>query len=379
MPSTPQGMNMNLFKRMSPGAQFLFLAGVFFLFAPLIPLQVTPADGTRLTGILIPFVASGIIGAVWAATGTVSTKFIPLAILLTSLPVLGFVVIKDGVLWMRPGEVNLIGIGATISVSLGYTLFLFFIGVVGKNAVRLETEMQLAKQIHDRLVPDLSFQTPQYQIFARSRASSEMGGDMVCTATHDDTLDAIVADVSGHGVAAGVVMAMIRAVVESSASDEIKPLDQLVARLNTVLHDLTEPNMFATLAAIRIAHDTPIQCIIAGHPPAILCRANGATQRIDSTALPAGVITHTPFPHSSITLNKGDYLAIYTDGCIETRPDRPPKGAPLDLFGIDRLEALLAHNQSKPLEQIADAIESATRAHGPQADDETILLIRATA
>jgi serine phosphatase RsbU (regulator of sigma subunit) len=147
-------------------------------------------------------------------------------------------------------------------------------------------------------------------------------------------------------------------------------------RINQVLPQVKEPEMYATCAAVRITHRVDravceLDLANAGHPP-ILCFS--AIDRkvfpFPSNAPPLGLMPESEFFSHTIEAGAGDLLLIATDGVTEVCDAAGQE------FGIDRLEALLIERNYKPLEVIAAEILEAAARWGKQIDDQTLLLVR---
>ena len=115
---------------------------------------------------------------------------------------------------------SLAGLAVIAAIAFGYVLFVVFISRRGREAVRLMTEVALAQEIHASLVPALQHADDRLQVDASSTASGEMGGDLVDMVERGATTDLVLADVSGHGVKAGVVMGMVKAALRMAQRDE---------------------------------------------------------------------------------------------------------------------------------------------------------------
>ncbi len=92
------------------------------------------------------------------------------------------------------------GLYIVFTIAAGYAFFSWFIRTEGARTLRLSEEMRLAARIHESLVPDIHIKTDRVEVFARSRASTEMGGDLIDVVSGDDgSISLYLADVSGHG------------------------------------------------------------------------------------------------------------------------------------------------------------------------------------
>ena len=101
-------------------------------------------------------------------------------------------------------------IGILVGTIVGYRLLVDFIMTEGLATVRIQTELALAHGIQATLVPTLSLQVDRFEVYGKSIPSAEMGGDLIDAVERDGTLLAYVADISGHGLAAGQLMGMLK-------------------------------------------------------------------------------------------------------------------------------------------------------------------------
>jgi len=98
-------------------------------------------------------------------------------------------------------------------INTGYILFLVFIETEGVKHLRIQTELDLAEQLQTTLVPPVSLRTAYVEVESRSIPSSKMGGELADTLVSNRSVTCYVADVSGHGIPAGVLMGMVKTAV----------------------------------------------------------------------------------------------------------------------------------------------------------------------
>jgi len=266
-------------------------------------------------------------------------------------------------------------------ISVGFTIIVRYLIRVERQGARAKAELALAAQIHTSLVPPITLSWNSLHIHGTSEPSGEMGGDLIDVVATDDRLDLFLADVSGHGVRAGVVMGMLKATVRTALRLDGHISDHMVT-LNAVLADLIESSMFATAVWVRFeraladpsstAPPAPIraQVIVAGHPPVFHYRA--ATRQwhdIGGESMPLGILPAQPFPFQAIDLVPGDALALYTDGLTEAAD---PAARQLGIAGLRDVIAGLA---SADLPASRAAILNAVRAGRSSEDDQTLVLV----
>ncbi len=261
------------------------------------------------------------------------------------------------------------GAGTLLLAAGGYGLFISFITRQGVRQVRLQTEMSLAQQIHADLVPPIARQLHGVEILGRSQPSTEVGGDLLDVLDDCGAVLALVADVSGHGVPAGTLMAMVRSAVRVRVASGAE-LEELVADLDRLLVDLARPDKFVTLALLRLDGQGQAQALLAGHLPIVVVRAGSrAVEHVENQRPPLGLPTAAGV--TRLDYAPGDLFALLTDGLPETMNRA---GHQLELAPI---EQTLRERADAPLESIAAAVFEQARRHGAASDDRTLLLLRA--
>lgn len=259
------------------------------------------------------------------------------------------------------------------AISAGFTLIVSHLRTAEKRAERHRTEMALAGRIHQSLVPQLARRSSAVEIFGRSEPSSEIGGDLIDLVEHGGTIDLYLADVSGHGVRAGVLMAMVKSAIRTRLLDADAaslPLADAARHLNRVVAQVSDSDMFATFACLRIGPGRRVEYALAGHLPILHISADGRVREFENESLPLGIDPEEAFDSRTVEVQPGDVLAILTDGLVEAQ------NASGRQFGMERIRSSLAGVAGLPLAEIYAALLNAVRAHGTQSDDQTLLLAR---
>jgi sigma-B regulation protein RsbU (phosphoserine phosphatase) len=137
--------------------------------------------------------------------------------------------------------------------------------------------------------PELSLSAPGCEIYGRSQPASDVGGDLVDALVLDGRAFAVVADASGHGVPAGMLMGLLKSGwrVRLRANGD---LEGVLADLNDVLADLTRPNAFATAAILSLIAPTRVAFALAGHPPILhLRKRDGTVAQLGNGGMALGI------------------------------------------------------------------------------------------
>jgi hypothetical protein len=266
-------------------------------------------------------------------------------------------------------QLHLLGIGGVVTLSIAYSLFLFFSGREGERFFRTHTEIALARELHQALVPAVQMTVGAYEIYGASIPSGEVGGDLVDAVTHGDDWTAYVADVSGHGVAPGVLMAMFKASVRSRI---IAGCDGagLLEGVHQTLYPLKTSNMFVTAGFLQ-QHAGRLMLSLAGHPALVhFRRASGDLCEYDPADLPMGILPEQTFTSRAIECAPGDILLLLTDGLTEAANARGEE------LGIEPIKSGLKQWAEKPLPEIFRHLRELALAFGKQQDDQTMLLVR---
>lgn len=302
---------------------------------------------------------------------------------------IGLVVQVSVILWLRaasldgplPVTLDADGVAATrrrlqIDVALllgfilmGYSMFIALWNREGSRYFLQNTEIRLAQRIHQKLVPDLSGRTGQIEWAGFSRASGEVGGDLVDAFEGPAGLIGCVADFSGHGVGAGLLMGMFKTAFRAAAEETSEP-SEILARTHVTLAGLTEPNMYITAAAIRV-HGRQLHIAGGGHPPVLLYRhRDGQVEQIDSTGPAIALLDDFNCRTVDRTLEAGDVALLLTDGITEA------SAGDGDEVGVSGVARVLASHATAPLDSLLARV-GALATRGARADDQTLLAIRA--
>jgi len=371
-------------QRFPQKSMLLFLLGVFFIFSTTGIANDIMSLGRQTTLHYVLGILLGGLGATgYAVAGFVLRKkfwkaFFPILIVQTALnnllpramPNLPYPTNLDtaGIAQLQR-RLDLDGYALIAAMVLGYVCFLLVTITEGRRYFRVQAEVELATEVHHVLVPAIAARIGEFEFYGRSLPSGEVGGDLIDLAGSEENWVAYVADVSGHGVAPGVVMGMVKSAARMllSSGDDAS---HLARRLNEVLYPLKKPDMFVTFCFIAKTKEG-LRVGLAGHPAILHFSAstNEVTQ-LQCPNMPLGILPSGEFESSEIQSSSGSVFALYTDGFQETANEAGEE------FGIDRLQAEFKRHGKEPLEAIYRALlESVTR-HGVQFDDRSLLLIR---
>jgi serine phosphatase RsbU (regulator of sigma subunit) len=205
-----------------------------------------------------------------------------------------------------------------------------------------------------------------------SSARVDVGGDVYDFMTLDDgRLAVVLGDVTGHGVEATADMAMAKFVFRSLAREHPEPGDFL-AHANDVVVDEIAPGKFITMAYLAVdGVNGTVSCASAGHPAPRLVLPDGSVHGLEASGLVLGIDAGQEYEAVQAELPLGSVLVVYTDGVIEARSDG-------ELYGVERLDALLAEHRDLAPRDLAVAVTESCRtfAGGELGDDVAVVVIR---
>jgi serine phosphatase RsbU (regulator of sigma subunit) len=349
----------------------LFIGAVFFTFAPIGLLMIsTLAPERGWLGIIVLLLLGGLAAVSWVLTFSISWKFGLGIVAFTG----GFIAVHmepmAGWLGLPGGAPTPIGVGLSLAVIAGYILFLTLILGQGRRMIAMGEEMRLAREIHDTLVPAVSQTIGKIEVHGVSIPSTAMGGDLIDVIQHAGGIDCVLADVSGHGVKAGIVMGMVKASIRTSLLSA-ESLSGVAGDLNTILCDTLATQLFVTAAIVRFLPDGKrAEVLLAGHHPVVRVARNGIVEEIPNDHIMLGVLDGEKFTPRVVELSPGDLLVSYTDGlseCIDA------KGV---MLGHDALVKRMAALREHGLKEIAEGLFKSSESHGVTDDDRSILLMR---
>ena len=240
--------------------------------------------------------------------------------------------------------------------------------------VHLCAAPSLDSDIQNTLVPALTYQAARLEAHGQSLPKDDVGGDLVDLITVDGGVVAYVADVSGHGLRAGVLMGMIKTAVRYGLLLH-QPVAKLLQDINRVLPAVKDPHMYATLAALRFDSSNisanEVEYISAGHVPLLhFRRLTRDIVRYANPEFPLGLFAEASYVSQRIHYETGDIFVLVTDGVVELGEDHNAD------TGFERLAQILCQHAERPLSEIVESIYSDLAHHGTQHDDQTILLVR---
>jgi len=243
---------------------------------------------------------------------------------------------------------------------------------------QLDAELELARQVQSDLLP-ANESLPKIDVAVACMPASQVGGDFYdVVSLPDGRVSFVLGDVSGHGLSAALLMALVHGAMSNPPWGTAESPDQSAARLNDLL--LAKSSGSRYVSVFWCAYDARSRTLAylnAGHPPPVLLRSGAGAQdppELLSAGGPViGLIKSGVFSVAHVTADPGDLLLLVSDGITEA-PDAT--GQP---YGDDRLLEVLERSRTLPAPAIRDAILASVAAFTQNAappDDRTLLVVR---
>jgi len=231
-----------------------------------------------------------------------------------------------------------------------------------------------ARQIQNSILPRQIPQPGDFEIAARTVAAEIVGGDFYDVITlDDDVFDVVVADATGHGLPAALQVRDVFTGLRMGLAREYK-LTRTIARLNQIIHRSRLATKFVTLFLAEMNLDGRIIYCNAGHPAAVVMRADGSVSFLRAGGMILGPNPNARYTFGIEELDPGDLLVLYTDGITEATGEIESEE-----YGRDRLiHELRAARHLDPL-AIVDRVFSDVEefaAVSPPADDQTLMVVK---
>jgi serine phosphatase RsbU (regulator of sigma subunit) len=267
----------------------------------------------------------------------------------------------------------------------GFLIVGFVVTLIAKQRGRLEAEVRrqrdeyesdlvLASQVQRRVLPKPPV-VPGLELAAAMQTARLLGGDYYdFFQISDDVVDVVIADVSGKGAAASLLMPSLAVALRLRARELSGPA-AIIKDLDEVLKQITNPATFVTIFYARFnttLHTLEYSC--GGHnPPLLLCPDTGESQLLEEAGPIVGILPDAQFSNTVIPVKQGDILTLYTDGVTEQ------ENAGAEQYSIDRLKNLVFSKATEPSSAVVTDISDAVSLFAgtvEQSDDLTVVVVK---
>jgi len=239
---------------------------------------------------------------------------------------------------------------------------------------RLEKELAIAREIQASFLPKRSPEVPGFDLAGATQPHDEVGGDYFdFIRVSDARLGIAIADVSGKGIPAALIMAGFRMSLLAEIRNEFT-MRAVMRKVNSLLHESTERDKFVTLFyGVLDWKNRSLSFSNAGHNPPLLLRADGRVQYLLEGGVALGVLPDARYEERPVALQPGDVLLLYTDGVSEAEL---PTG---EQFGTERLERCLKRvaggTAHEILKGVVDEVTACAGERGVN-DDLTLVVVK---
>ena len=238
-----------------------------------------------------------------------------------------------------------------------------------RNERQVKSELEIARNVQQKLFPHQTRQLNTIDYAGHCVPAREVSGDYYdFLDVGDGGLGFVLADVSGKGVAAALLMANLQACFRSQSQESLRKPASMLRSVNKLFYESTPPEHFATLFFAHYDEPTRrLRYANCGHLPPFLVRAGGDVERLPSTATVLGVFSNWTSDEQTVDLGPGDTLVLFSDGITEAGIE---SGAE---FGEDGLLTAIQSQSGASAEVLVKYVIDAVA--GEKQDDVTVVAI----
>jgi serine phosphatase RsbU (regulator of sigma subunit) len=272
-----------------------------------------------------------------------------------------------------------------VATLLGYVFVVIVVNQLGAQRRRLAdlaarqrdelaAEINLAAEVQQSILPRSIPTVPGFEFAARMYPARIVAGDYYgFIELANGEVAVVIGDVSGKGVAAGLLMPSIEVALRMDAPRFPRTSDLLHA-FNNVVHQVTGGHRFISLFYGKLcARSRSLEYTNAGHNPPLLVRAGADPSRLDQGGPVLGILPDSEYRRDVVTLCQGDVLLLYTDGVVEAESSTGEE------YSEKLLATIVSSNPQENAEELVESIYSSVtqfRGTTPQADDMTLLVLK---
>jgi phosphoserine phosphatase RsbU/P len=238
---------------------------------------------------------------------------------------------------------------------------------------RLEQDLAMAREVQLRLLPSAKPKHKDAEFSTRFIPARSIGGDLYDLIQYDPARSAIaVGDVSGKAAPAALYAALVSGIMRSAASQSLSPSEMLKALNDSLQERKLDSQYVVMLYSVWNDENRTLQIANAGASQPLICRS-GEVETIKVEGFPLGMFPNVEYEEFSISTQPGDSIIFFSDGITDAENEAE------EMFGDDRLRAVVKKNQQKSASKIAEAIiaEVGNFQQGRERfDDETVVVLK---
>ncbi len=237
---------------------------------------------------------------------------------------------------------------------------------------RLDEELRIAREVQLSLLPTSAPEVPDLDIAGLNIPSRDIGGDYYdFIPIVQGHLGIVIADVSGKGIPASLIMASFRAFLRAEIRHNYA-IQMIFARVNNLLREILQLNQFVTaFYGVLDLERRRFTFSNAGHHPMLLLRPDGKVRQLKTGGTVLGVFENAFYDEEFIDLKPGDLFLLYTDGLVEA------ENRAGQMFGRKRLEKFVRANSDQTAAQLCESIYVEMRRFTKESrlDDDTTIVV----
>jgi sigma-B regulation protein RsbU (phosphoserine phosphatase) len=243
---------------------------------------------------------------------------------------------------------------------------------VRRQEAQLEKDIAMAREVQLRLLPPEAPQHEHAEMAVRFLPARSIGGDLYDFIDYGPKRSAIVlGDVSGKAAPAALFAALVSGIMRSAAQLQPDPA-QMLTRLNDALQERKLDSQYVVLLfALWNDENRTLEVANSGAVQPVFCRA-GQPVTVKAEGFPLGMFPNVTYEELSVATQPGDVIVFVSDGILDAENEKE------EMYGDERLSALLCGNRDRPAQEIADEIlDDVSRFQGAKDrfDDETIIVL----
>jgi len=267
----------------------------------------------------------------------------------------------------------------------GFLMVAFLVTLIARQRERLaeevrrqrdeyERDLTLAAQVQRQVLPK-PLVCPSLELAAAMQTAQLLGGDYYdFFQISDNVVDVVIADVSGHGAAASLLMPSLAVALRLRARELSGPA-AIISDLDQVLRQITSTATFVTMFYARFDQaGKTLEYANGGHNPPLLTRPKtGQSLQLDAGGPILGILQGTHFSNTVVALEEGDILTLFTDGVTEQENEAGEE------FSTSRLEEVVLNKEAEPASALVVHIREAVSAFAgtkAQVDDLTVVVVK---
>ena len=244
---------------------------------------------------------------------------------------------------------------------------------VAQQEQRLESDLSMAREVQLRLLPPFKPKHARAEFAAKFLPARTLGGDLYDFVPYDANRTAIVlGDVSGKAAPAALYAALVSGIMRSEATAHLSP-SEMLKTLNDSLQERRVDSQYVTmLYSVWNDENQTLQIANAGSVQPLFCR-EGEVEKVKAEGFPLGMFPNVKYEEFTLSTQPGDSLIFFSDGLADAQ------NAAGDMFGDERLIAVVQKYQQKSAAKIAEAIFNEVgkfQKSVERFDDETVVVLR---